>query len=468
MNLSSWKVALLIAGSVLALAGGVVIGVLLARGSADASPEAGPAVTSPTDEGTEGGSGQDSTATTRPPRVVEGCDLGTGDPFVGGQSTTLADLGEVDGLRVEGALYPHPDYVGDPWTQWGQGVALEDGRFFSAIGDHLGPDGNSYVYEFDPETGALNMVGDLLSYVDHEPGSWGYGKVHGQMVPGPCGEIYLASYWGTNNDLQFSGSYEGDILFRLDPEGRTIANLGVPVGNHGVPSLAGAPDLGLVYGEAIDPLREVLDIDEGPFFVYDVVEEEVVFEGPSTPHVGYRSVMVDALGRAYYSIGGGRLAVYDPDANDISEHPSTMPSDWLRAATHPSEDGWVYGVTDEPAIFFSMSPDGDITTLSESRGYTASIALHPDGDRFFYIPDAHGGAWFSGAPLISVDVETGEQTVLAELNPLAEENLGVRLGGTYNISVAPSGDTIYLGMNVSPLGDDSGFGDVALLVVHLP
>ena len=37
---------------------------------------------------------------------------------------------------------------------------------------------------------------------------------------------------------------------------------------HGVPSLAASPSRGLVFGEAIDPIREVFDIDEGPFFVY--------------------------------------------------------------------------------------------------------------------------------------------------------------------------------------------------------
>ena len=36
---------------------------------------------------------------------------------------------------------------GEPWSQWGQGVVLDDGRFISAVGDHRGRDGNAYVYE---------------------------------------------------------------------------------------------------------------------------------------------------------------------------------------------------------------------------------------------------------------------------------------------------------------------------------
>ena len=145
----------------------------------------------------------------------------------------------------------------------------------------------------------------------------------------------------------------------------------------------------------------------------------------------------------------------------------TMPADWLRASTYPSADGWVYAVTDEPAIFFSLSPTGEISEMGSARGYTTSLALDPDGSRFFYVPDAHGGAWTTGAPLVSVDTATGEESVLAELNPLVESTLGVRLGGTYDITVSSSGDTLFIGMNVGALGSEDGFGDVALLIVDL-
>jgi hypothetical protein len=66
-----------------------------------------------------------------------------------------------------------------------------------------------------------------------------------------------------------------------------------------------------------------------------------------------------------------------------------------------------------------------------------------------------------------VDTATGEETVLAELNPLVESTLGVRLGGTYDITVSSSGDTLFIGMNVGALGSEDGFGDVALLIVDL-
>jgi hypothetical protein len=375
----------------------------------------------------------------------------------------LSQVGEADGIRVEAGIYARPDYEGNPWSQWGQGIALDDGRFLSAIGDHAGQDGNSYMYEYDPDTGTLTMIGDVLSYVDHQPGSWGYGKIHGQAVEGSCGEVYFATYWGTREGLEYTGSYSGDVLLRVDPEARTIANLGAPVPGHGVPSLAGPGDSPLVFGEALDPTVEE-DVDGGPFFVYDTLSEEVVFTGPTGPHVGYRNIMFDSSGRAYYSMGGGELAVYDRESNDVTTHTSALPGEWLRASTLPTADGRVFGVT-EDETFFVMEGSGSITNLGRADGYTTSMVVDPDGSRFFYIPDAHGDAWESGAPLIAVDTASGEQTTLVELNPMVEEAFGLRLGGTYSIALDPAGERLYVGMNAS--SDDSGFGEIVLLVVHL-
>jgi hypothetical protein len=67
-----------------------------------------------------------------------------------------------------------------------------------------------------------------------------------------------------------------------------------------------------------------------------------------------------------------------------------------------------------------------------------------------------------------LDTATGEQTVIAELNALVEESLGLTVGGTYSIVVSADGDELYVGVNASPVGDDSGFGEVALLIIDLP
>jgi len=410
-----------------------------------------------------------TTAPTSSSTPVGDCQIPPGEPFVETDSVELTDLGEIDGVGVKAAMYPHPEYEEELWSQWGQGMALDDGRFFSAIGDHVDVDGNSFVYEYDPATNTLTTVGDVLSYVDHVPGTWGYGKIHSQMVPGPCGEIYFSTYWGSYRDITFEGNYTGDVLFRLDPFARTLQPLGVPVEFYGQASLAAYAPGGIVFGEAIDPVLKNDDIDSGPFFAYDVIEEEVVYTGPEQPHTGFRSVLVDSEGVAYYSIGGGELQTYDPATGETAIHEATIPGESLRAVTEPGPDGSIYGVADETDMFFVMRPDGSVEELGEALEYTASMALAPDGSAFYYMPGAHGNAPTFGSPLMRVDTTTGEQTVVVELNEAIQEEFGHAVGGTYNVVVSPDGGTIYLGVNGGEAGsEEQAFGEVFLIVLDLP
>ena len=70
-------------------------------------------------------------------------------------------IGAADGVTVSAAVYALPEGEGNPWSQWGQGVVLPDGRFVSALGDHLGRDGNSWFYEFDPTTNLLTRTAEV-------------------------------------------------------------------------------------------------------------------------------------------------------------------------------------------------------------------------------------------------------------------------------------------------------------------
>lgn len=151
-----------------------------------------------------------------------------------GPSVTAKTILDTDAVTVRAAVYPHPDYEGNPWSQWGRGVLAHDGRFLSAIGDHMGEDGNSYFYEFDPETSQLTLVGDVLSVVEHQEGDWGYGKIHGALVRDDC-LVYAATYWGSRRGLEYQGSYHGDHLLRWDPSDHRIESLGVPVERQGIP-----------------------------------------------------------------------------------------------------------------------------------------------------------------------------------------------------------------------------------------
>jgi hypothetical protein len=380
-----------------------------------------------------------------------------------GPSVTAETILDTEGVTVRAAVYPHPEYEGNPWSQWGRGVLTHDGRFLSAIGDHRGKDGNSYFYEFDPDSSQLTLVGDVMSVVEHREGDWGYGKIHGALVRDDC-FVYAATYWGSRRGLEYQGTYHGDHLLRWDPSDHEFESLGVPVERQGIPSLKGFDQGNLVYGEALQP-----DDQGATFFVYDVTAGRVSFTGTDRAHVGFRDVMVGEDGAAYFSAGEGELMVHRPGADGVETHPYQLPGDWLRASTEPAPDGTVFGVTREPDRFFAMVPSGEMLDLGPAGGYVASLALDAERERLYYVPHAHGGAWKEGAPVFAVDTRTGDRRVVVELEGAVEEHLGLRLGGSYNTVYDPHSRRLYVGMNAGRLAEEGeSFGEVVLLVIELP
>jgi hypothetical protein len=375
--------------------------------------------------------------------------------------TSEASSFDIDGVQVDLAVYPRPDHEGNPWSQWGQGIVLPDGRFLSAMGDHLGCDGNSYLFVFDPDSGQLTRFADVQSLVGHESGSWGYGKIHSQMVQPTCDSVVFGTYWGTREDLEYGGSYSGDYLLRLDTSSLEVEPLGVPIEGHGIPSLAAAD--GLVYGEAAEPIADAPP-ERGIFFVYDPDSGEVVYQSDDPTHTGFRSILVAPDGSALVAGDGSSVLRYTP-GGELTEYSEQLPEGWLRAAAAPTEDGRVYGVSTEPERFFAMEPGGTFEDLGPAQEYTASIAVHPDG-RIIYVPDAHGGAWESGTPVIAFDPSTGAEETLVELNETAERELGLTLGGTYSIAVDPERERIFIGFNAGTDREEP-WGEVVLAVIHL-
>lgn len=367
-----------------------------------------------------------------------------------------------DGTRLRAAVYPHPDYDATLWSQWGQGIVLDDGRVLSAIGDHSGADGNSFFYLYDPEEHTLTQIGDALSLVDHEPGDWGFGKIHAQMVNGPCDDVIVSTYWGTRSGLEFSEGYRGDVLVRIDPNGETLSVLGgVLLDEHGVASMAALSDGSMVFAEAADPK----DGSVGAFVALSGFTGERLFVERAEELDGMRSMAVLPDGRVMVTWSGSGVAIFDPAERELSVSDQRLPGERLRAAERAG--GRLVAVTQDPPVFFEIRESGTIDPIGEARGYTTSITSQ-DGRRFWYIPDAHGGAWEKGTPLIEFDSDSGDDRVVLELNPTVGSELGFRLGGTYNITSSHGGQELYIGLNGAPEAAQESFGEVVFVVVEFP
>lgn len=195
---------------------------------------------------------------------------------------------------------------------------------------------------------------------------------------------------------------------------------------------------------------------------------EQVFATPDEEdHRGFRAMAVDADGRVVFSRTDGRLARWDPATGELGDLDIQLPGEFLRAATPPAPDGTVYLATEEPEVLLALEPDGTLRELGELRGYTASLALSPEGDRLWYVPGAHGDAPEQGTPLVEVDTATGEERVVVELDPLARDVLDLSLGGSYSVAVSPDGRALHIGFNAAPPDSEDTFGQVVAVVVEL-
>ena len=366
--------------------------------------------------------------------------------------------------RVTGVVYPRPDYDGNPWSQWGQGVVLPDGRVISAIGDHLGRGGNSFIFVFDPATGVMTRVADVADSLSHPAESWGFGKVHGQMVLGEDGDVYFSTYWGSRRGLEFDDAYQGDMLLRMNTDSHALEPyalepIGVPVPFHGVPSLAGGGRY--LYGEALDPFSNP---NSGGLFVFDTVADDVIAWLPDERHAQFRNVIVRE-DSAMVAASDGSLLRYEPGATALLPAGISL-GDRLRASTRPDSSGVVYAVTTRQHDLVAIDPDGNVRSLGNAVAYSTSIALLPDESAFIYVPDAHGGTANFGAPVIAVDTSTGVQTTLVELDQLARDGLGLVLGGSFNVTVDPTRRLAHIGFNAGPT-QESPWGEVVQITVEL-
>ncbi len=428
----------------------------------DSQPGDEPTTTVATSTDSSGGPGSTTVDSTTP--TSGDCPpSGEGVAWRDDASVPLALISGEDGIEVYAAEYPLPGPTEGLWSQWGQGIALGDGRHLSAVGDHLGVDANSYFFVYDSDGRTLTRFADVLSTVPHEEGAFGYGKVHAQMVSDGCGTIWAATYWGTRDDLVYENGYEGDRLLAIDPEGLMISDHGPIAGEFGLPTMTITADGVTLVAGSVDV--ESGDEDTGVLTMFDTSTSEVVDQVDDPRQYGFRALGIDPVsGGVLYGIGDGNLAALDPASGEFHDLEASMPGFWLRAITRPAPDGTVYGVSDDESGLFSISPDGSLAELGDPGGTTTSIAITPDGSRIFWMPEAHGGAWEVGARIMSMDTASGEITeVTALLDPFDEE-LGLLPGGTYSI-VYDEGNLI-IGVNASDLDDDSGFGTVVLVVVE--
>jgi hypothetical protein len=371
----------------------------------------------------------------------------------------------IGSFAVDWALYPlaYPD--GESWSSWAKGVVASNGKYYSAVGDDDSAgdgdtrDGNTFLYEYDPSTRKLRAVGDVLDAApEHVSGDNGYGKIQSVIGEGPCGLLYMHTYWGSPGAVVYTGSYQGDLLLRYNPWLERLESLGAVVPHTGTPSTNIWRAGKLFYGEANPP-----NATSVVFWVYDIAQQAVVYQSPARSREN-RGIAVDLDGRAYTSDGGAGLYRYDPTTNSEQHFSAEFAGGgWLRASTRPASDGSIVMVTREPDEIYEFDPSLEsLRYLASLSSYVADIELDPTGQRAYFAPALPAAT--DPFVLSQVDRATGAVRAVIELATPLQSASGVRPQGTYSLSLSPDGRTLYIAANAGP---QRGFGAPMLLVVHL-
>ncbi len=382
---------------------------------------------------------------------------------------------------IDFMYYPGQNYPGKPWSNWGDGVAV-DGKYYSAIGDHLAVsgkgdgehgNGNAILFEYDLRSKSLRALAETAKVLDMPPGHYTPGKIHSRIDLGSDGWLYYATHRGSTGVTTDAFHYQGDWILRTNPEtGKTEVVAHGPVSKHCIPTSVLDSDRLIFYGGTAAGSDSEHSGDQ--FFAYDCKNHELLYSGPNGP--ARYLMFARSTGRLYYvpGKGDGPLMRFDPEQGGA---PVEVPNSHIgcRAATEETPDGFIYTVSlgrgQADADLWSFNTKTEAvkkigTAAVGSQGYIASIDADPTGRYLYYTAGAHGSGDRDGTPVVQFDVKTGTKKVLAFLHPFYQEKYGCTLKGTFSTAIDPAGDKLYITWNVSR--GSKAWDSCGLTVIHIP
>lgn len=373
--------------------------------------------------------------------------------------------------QVDLLYYPEQNYLGHPWSVWGDGLTVGS-KYYSAIGDHLAPQGDAFVFEYDSETSRIRTLASTAKTIDLPDGHYMPGKVHSRIDLGSDGWLYYSTHRGSTRVTTDEYHYKGDWILRTHPEsGKTEIVAQGPVPKACIPTSVLDPYRMIFYGGTSAGDRTDKTVT---FFAYDIARRKVLHTATGGP-TRYL-ILARSTGRVYYmNEVTGKLMRYDPATGKPPQPMSG--SIGLRAATQETPGGMVYtvGKSDGHLWRFNTKTE-EITELGElavaSQTYTTTIDVGPSGRYLYYIPGAHGGSQKDGTPIIQFDTQLRTRKVIAFLQPVLNEKFGYVTLGTFGSAVSPDGARIFITWNGNRSGADKRgrypFDTCALTVVHIP
>ncbi len=370
---------------------------------------------------------------------------------------------------VDFAFFPGQDYPGNPWSTWGDSLAV-NGKYYASVGDHHAL-GTAFVYEYDPGTKQFRQLVDLRKLLQLPEGHYTPGKIHSRLDLGSDGWLYFSTHRGSTKITDDAHHYEGDWIVRCHPgDGKAEVVAHGPVPKHCIPCSVLDPQRLIFYGGTAPGSDS--DAAGIQFFAYDVREKKVLYAGPDGP--ARYMAFAPSTGRVYF-VGSksDKLQRFDPAKGGAPEAiPGTID---IRSATQETKDGFIYTVSEGNAgkaatLYAFNTKTEECTPLGSaavgSQSYIASLDVDPTGRYLYYVPGAHGGSDRDGCAVVQFDVKTKTKKVLAFLGPFYAQKYGNMLKGSYSSAVDPAGDKLYITWNNNR--GSKAWDSAALTVIHIP
>ncbi len=364
------------------------------------------------------------------------------------------------------------------WSNFGDVTLARNGKYYFGIGDHRGPSGNSYVFEYDSSSRDCRPVIDCGKLLGWDKLGVGDGKIHGELGAMADGYLWVLTYWDPMPGVKDSdyAKWPGSHLLRYDTRAGKAEDLGIPLAKAGWPYYTLDPGRGVFF--AVGSEREIL--------AYDVKRCRNIFAGMPPEGIDWweRCTMLDPVTGVFWSCTAKapyNLVSYDPATNVFTKHPETTPPDMGRNAGKNSVirgyserrtgEGFLW-VNSTNGTLYKFWPDSrkteTVASLWADHTYVPRIVLSPD-DRFIYYIANSKYTKYHHKPFVQYDTRTGRRKVLAFLADYYFEKYGYTLGTVHGSTLSPDGSTFVAVFNGSFLPPGTNWQDTpAVMAIHIP
>ena len=376
---------------------------------------------------------------------------------------------------IDFLFYPEQTYQAE-WSAWGEGLAV-NGKYYSAIGDHASPHGNSFVYEYNPLTKQIRTVVDLQQVLGLPDTDYTPGKIHSRIDMGSDGWLYFATYRGSPDGTTDAYNYNGDWIIRWHPLTEQTEIVAQGVGGKRTIGMSWLDPGRLIFhglseaGDPTDPLQNPHDI----YFAHDLQTNTTLYTGDAGSARCF--LLSSSTGRAYYpdydyTPGGRKLVRWDP-ATGLATKLDVSVGD-LRGASPESPDGiiyviefdgtiWAFDTTTETAEEIGSALIGDSTNYAWS-----SIDFDPTGRYLYLVPGTKGRATLDGSAVVQYDLQTNKKKVLAFLYPFYQDNYSFTPIASFGSAVSEDGKLLYVTWHGNDDNIAVRYETCGMMVIHIP